>query len=154
MLIPLLMNLNMLQSGVTPPEPEPEAPSTPGGGGHAGKWVNKRWSGKRPPYWWEARTKTLREIPLPTDEASAKVAVEVMRDLEELWDDLKARDRRFDEMLAEVNHLIKQATFYLESRRLEQLLAETKQRIEAAKDAQIAAQRAEEAEINEIMELL
>lgn len=149
MLVPLLMNLRMLQSGVTPPEPSPEPVVTRGGGGKSA-----RWSGKRPRYWWEAKTPELRQIPLPTDDTSAKVAVEVMEGLEELWADLKARDRHFETMLAEVDHLIKQTAVYLESRRLEQLLEQTKQRIQAAKDAQLAAQRAEEAEINEIMELL
>lgn len=110
----------------------------------------RRYSSARPPYYWEALKSEFRQ---PTDNKSRRVAREVTSGLEELWADLERKDRDFDRMLREVSHLEKRACIYVENLRLSQLLAETKSRIEAAKDDEPETPQ-EEAEIQEIMRLL
>ena len=115
--------------------------------------------GPRPPYYWEAaRSERLRELTPPTDPKARKVEVEVISDLESLWASLESRDRNFNRMLQEVDRLIERTATHLESLRLAQLLAETKQRIEAAKDAERESLKAraslEDAEIKELLRFL
>ena len=152
MLIPLLMNLNMFQSGVIPPEPPvvpPTPPVTGGGGGKA------RGRGKRPQYWWEASYKELRELPLPQEEESNEVAQEVLARLQAVWRDLDHREVKFQRMLAECERLEKLTATYIQFHAYTRLLDETKQRIQAAEDARIARAAAEEeSEVNEILDLL
>ena len=147
MLIPLLMNLNMFQSGITPPEPPPAPPpAVVGGGGKRRK--------KRLLYWWEASYKELREVPLPEEEKSNEVAQEVLARLQAVWRDLDAREVKFKRMLAECERLEKLTATYIQFHEYARLLAETKQRIQAAEDVRIAKERAEDAEFNELLTLL
>ena len=143
LLLPLLMNLGMF-GGVTPPTPTPEVPAPRGGGG--------RWSGKRPRYWWEAAYEDLRKIPLPAESERADEALEVLADLQSLWQELDARELHFRRQLAEVDRLERRVAEVLESRRIVQLLEETKQRIWAAEEARKARRAIEEE--NELVELL
>lgn len=115
----------------------------------------KRWSGKRPQYYWEAaKSEELHNIPLPADPVAQQATIDTTTRLEALWKDLDRRDIKFEAALAEVDYLIHQTTFFLESHRLAQLLEATKRRIETAEDMGEPVEMTTPSEDAEIKELL
>jgi hypothetical protein len=119
----------------------------------------RRYSRDRPQYYWEAARQELQGMRVPTNPKSRKVFENTVQRTAALWRDLDAKDIKFREAMAEVDRLIQQTAFFLESHRIARLLDETKQRIEAAEDAEELPQIqeivvSEQDEINDLLRYL
>jgi hypothetical protein len=129
----------------TPPTPPAAVASTGGGGG--------RYRGKKLPRYYSRRLEGFEHVELPQEEKSNEVALGVLADLAAVTESLNARERDFAAMLADVQHAERLTALYIESQQIYLLIEQTKKRIQAAKDAEIA-EHFERMELEELMGLL
>ena len=141
MLLPLLINLAMF-----------DQPDTGGGGGV------KSSSGKLPQYY--SRRVLNERITLPQDAESNRVAIAVLDDAKDLEKRLAKDDRDFNEMLEQIDHMLKQVAVYVESQQIYNVVRTIQQRVQARLDAELSEElrpiqeAMDDEEFNELVQLI
>ena len=135
-----------LNETVAAPVVVSEVTPTGGGGGRLRR--------RLPQYYSRRNLDGFEQVQLPQEEKANEVALEVLPELADIQERLNARQRNFDQMLAQAQRLERIVATYIESHYINALMAETKARIYAARDAEIARLMAEAVEADEISELM
>lgn len=134
------------------------------GGGFFGEGVNQGGGGGTPnahplPKYYSRRVLDER-VSLPQDPKSNEVAISVLDDARELESRLAKNDRDFADMLEQTEHMLKQVAVYVESQQIYNVVRTIEARIQARRDADIAAvmrpiqEAIDDAEFNEIIDLI
>lgn len=131
--------------GAAPPAPVVVTP-TGGGGGR----IRRR----LPQYYSRRNLDGFEQVQLPQEDKANAISLEVLPKLARIQEQLNARHLDFTRMLEQAERLERLVATYIESQQISILMAETKARIYAARDAEIARLMEERMEKEEIMELM
>lgn len=124
---------------------------TPEVQGRGGEWTGKKKRRYSRPYYYyqQAYAETLKNVPEPADEKTFDATIEAAQEISRVIERLEKNDHDFTSMLRKFDAMQRNAVGFIKSQSVQRKIDETRDFIQAARDAEIARLAREEAEERE-----